>query len=76
MNIKNRLDKLAAALSQSREQHIIKIHDMQGIEPTGWRHSVDASSGRWENPKTIYSVDDARFDELTGLHIFFAEYGD
>ena len=76
MNIKNRLDKLAAALSQSREQHIVKIDDRQGVEPTGWRHVVDTSGGGWQNPKTIYSVDDARFDTMTGLHIFFAEYGD
>ena len=62
--IKNRLAKIEAALAQSTQQTILKIDDMAGIEPIGWRHK-----------KTIYPVDDD-LSHLRGLVVLFAEYGD
>jgi hypothetical protein len=64
MAIKNRLAKIEAALAQSTQQHILKIDDMAGVEPTGWRHK-----------KTIYPVD-ADLSHLKGLVVLFAEYAD
>ncbi len=64
MAIKNRLAKIEAALAQSTQQTILKIDDMAGIEPIGWRHK-----------KYFYGLNDD-LSHLRGLVVLFAEYGD
>lgn len=65
MTIKNRLDKIAAALAQSEWKHIVKIDDRQGATVTEWEH-IDG---------TIYPVD-ADFSHLKGVNVLFANYAD
>ena len=62
MTVKNRLAKIEAALAQSVEQTIIKIDDMAGVEPTGWRHKKD-----------FYGLNDD-LSHLKGVVIMFAIY--
>ena len=64
MTVKNRLAKIEAALAQSTQQTILKIDDMAGIEPIGWRHKKD-----------FYGLNDD-LSHLRGLVVLFAEYGD
>lgn len=63
MSIKNRLDKIAAALAQSEWQYIVKIADRQGVEPIGWHHAGG----------TNYGLDDD-LSHLKGVVILFAIY--
>jgi hypothetical protein len=65
MAIKNRLDKIAAALAQSNFQHILKIDDRQGATVTEWQH-IDG---------TIYPAD-ADLSHLKGVNVLFANYAD
>jgi hypothetical protein len=65
MTIKNRLNKIAAALAQSEFQHILKIDDRQGATVTGWEH-IDG---------TIYPFD-ADLSHLKGVNVLFANYAD
>jgi hypothetical protein len=65
MAIKNRLDKIAAALAQGNFQHILKIDDRQGATVTEWEH-IDG---------TIYPVD-ADLSHLKGVNVLFANYAD
>lgn len=65
MAIKNRLDKIAAALTQSEWQQIIKIDDRQGATVTQWHH-IDG---------TIYPAD-ADLSHLKGINFLFANYAD
>ncbi|MBZ4202347.1 MAG: hypothetical protein LAC70_04390 [Methylovulum sp.] len=64
MTIKNRLDKIAAALAQSEFQHILKIDDRPSTV-TGWEHTDG----------TIYAAD-ADLSHLKGVVILFAIYAD
>jgi hypothetical protein len=65
MAIKNRLDKIAAALTQSQWQQVIKIDDRQGATVTEWQH-IDG---------TIYPFD-ADLSHLKGVNVLFANYAD
>lgn len=64
-NLKNRLEKIEAALAQSQWQHIIKIDDRQGATVTQWQH-IDG---------TIYPFG-ADLSHLKGVVILFANYAD
>jgi hypothetical protein len=64
MAIKNRLAKIEVALAQSTQQTILKIDDMAGLEPIGWRHKKD-----------FYGLNDD-LSHLCGIVVLFAEYAD
>ena len=69
-NLSKRLNIIESALMPQPEEKMLIRITRAGREietPIAYTHHKTGET---------YSVDDARFDELTGLHIFFAEYAD
>ena len=70
--IESRLNELERKATETDTGYVIHIHRAGREVETPIAYTNHATG-------EIYSVDDARFEALertTGLHVFFAEYGD
>jgi hypothetical protein len=63
MKVKNRLDRIEAALTQCEWRHIVKIDDRHGAIVTDWEHTDG----------TIYPAD-ADLSHLKGVNVLFGIY--